>query len=258
MFLHVKVEKKIRHYTLSSQEWINVLYVTLSSEDPPVGLIDRQSRLSLGSTDMGGNVDRKVSAAEGITDTLHACSWRLDVSRWIWPQGWNRGMWGIRSGDCTNIPKSSGNQIAWGQCGAMRISSHWSCWAFSSTRGNRAGCGYAYAYNAFQLIDRASTAMADGSGTGDTNSGSLWFHLVANRSNNGIPHSRVSARKTDGCGDHSVPDIWEGRNRMFARTFNLPGMCRARSTIRLAWHMRSSFLVHLHSCIDCVPPCLLM
>ena len=26
---------------------------------------------------------------------------------------------------------------------------------------------------AFQLIDRASTAMADGSGTGDTNSGSL-------------------------------------------------------------------------------------
>ena len=29
-------------------------------------------------------------------------------------------MLGIRS---TNIPKSSGNQIAWGQCGAMRISS---------------------------------------------------------------------------------------------------------------------------------------
>ena len=32
----------------------------------------------------------------------------------------------------------------------------------------------------------------------------------------------------------SVPDIWEGRNRMSARTFNLPGMCRARHTIRLA------------------------
>ena len=71
MFLRVKVEKKIRHYTLSSREWINVLYVTPSSEDPPLGLIDRQSRLSLGSTDMGGNVDRKVSAAEGIPDTLH-------------------------------------------------------------------------------------------------------------------------------------------------------------------------------------------
>ena len=83
IFLRVKVEKKIRHYTLSSREWINVLYVTPSSEDPPLGLIDRQSRLSLGSTDTGGNIDRMVSAAEGIPDTLPVCSWRLDVSRWI-------------------------------------------------------------------------------------------------------------------------------------------------------------------------------
>ena len=79
----------------------------------------------------------------------------------------------MRSGDCTNIPKSSGNQIAWSQCGAMRISSYWSCWAFSSTRGNRAGGGYVYAHSAFQFIDRASTAMVDGSETGDINSGSL-------------------------------------------------------------------------------------
>ena len=55
-----------------------MLYVTPSSEDPPLGLIDRQSRRSLGSTDTGGNVDRKVSAAEGIPDTIHVCSWRLD------------------------------------------------------------------------------------------------------------------------------------------------------------------------------------
>ena len=74
MFLRVKVEKKIRHYTLSSREWTNVLYITSSSEYPPLGLIDRQSRLSLGSTDTGGNVDRKVSAADGIADTLHACT----------------------------------------------------------------------------------------------------------------------------------------------------------------------------------------
>ena len=83
MFLRVKVENTIRQYTLSSREWINVLYVISSSEDPPLGLIDRQSRLSLGSTDTGGNVDRTVSAAKGIPDTPHACSWRLDGSRWI-------------------------------------------------------------------------------------------------------------------------------------------------------------------------------
>ena len=62
MFLRVKVEKKIRHYTLSSREWINVLYVTQSSEDPPLGLVDRKSRPSLGSTDTGGNAVQKVSA----------------------------------------------------------------------------------------------------------------------------------------------------------------------------------------------------
>jgi len=109
MFLHVKVEKKFRHYTLSSREWINVLYVTPISEDPPLGLIDRQSRLSLGSTDTWGNIDRKASAAEGILDTLQVCSWRLDGLQWIWPWGWdsNPGILGILSGDCTNIPKSS-------------------------------------------------------------------------------------------------------------------------------------------------------
>ena len=64
MFLRVKVEKKTRHYTLSSREWIDVLYVTPSSENPPLGLIDRQSRLSLGSTDMGSNVDRMVSVGD--------------------------------------------------------------------------------------------------------------------------------------------------------------------------------------------------
>ena len=48
MFLRVKVEKKILHYTLSSREWTNVLYITSSSEDPPLGLIDRQSILRWG------------------------------------------------------------------------------------------------------------------------------------------------------------------------------------------------------------------
>ena len=36
-----------------------------------------------------------------------------------------------------------------------------------------AGGGYAYAHSVFKLIDRASTAMADGSAIGDTNGGSL-------------------------------------------------------------------------------------
>jgi len=89
MFLRVKVEKKFWHYILRDQDWINVLYVTPISEDPPLGLIDRQSRLLLGSTDTWGNVDRKASAAEGIPDTLRVCSWRLDGSRWIWPRGWD-------------------------------------------------------------------------------------------------------------------------------------------------------------------------
>ena len=151
---------------------------------------------------MGCNVDRKASDAASIPDTLHACSWRLDILWWIRPRGWvyryvlrhawlnlwdkhittgsinqvadhsNRELLVIRSGDWTNTPKSSGNHIARGQSVAMRISSHWSRWVFSSTRGNSDGGGYAYGHDAFQLTDRASTPTADGSGTWHTNSGS--------------------------------------------------------------------------------------
>ena len=66
-----------------------------------------------------------------------------------------------------NIHKSSGNQIACGQYGAINIWSLWSRWALSSTPGNRVGGGYAWAKSVFQLIDRASTATANGSGTGE-------------------------------------------------------------------------------------------
>ena len=70
VLFRVQVEEKIRHYTLSSPEWNNVLCVTPSRENPPLRLVDHQSRLSLGSTDMGGNVDQKASVAEGTPGVL--------------------------------------------------------------------------------------------------------------------------------------------------------------------------------------------
>ena len=41
---------------------------------------------------------------------------------------------------------------------------------------------------------RTSTVMADGSGRGDTDRGSLWFDLMANRFSKGIPHSCMANR----------------------------------------------------------------
>ena len=113
--------------------------------------------------------------------------------------------------------------MAWGQCAAMRISSYWSCWAFSSTHGNRAGGGYAYAHSAFQLIDRASTAMADGSGTGSQIVEVCDSTLLQTDPIMGFPIPvSVLGRQMD------VETILyltkEGCNRMSARTFNLPGV----------------------------------
>ena len=48
------------------------------------------------------------------------------------------GCWGSVKG---NITRRSGNQVACGQCGAMRISLHRSHWTFSRTCGNRAAGG---------------------------------------------------------------------------------------------------------------------
>ena len=154
MFLRMKVEKKIRHYTLSSREWINVLYVTPSSEDPPLGLIDRQSRLPLGSTDTGGMSTEKPL----LQRTYRILSMRV-AGEWMHCDGFNLEA-GIVTAECwvsgvDIVPTSLrvvGTRLHGASVGAMRISSHWSRWTFSNTRGNRAGGGYVYAHSAFSSL----------------------------------------------------------------------------------------------------------
>ena len=47
-------------------------------------------------------------------------------------------------------------------------------------------------------VDTRSHVASDWSGTGDTNIGSLLFHLVTKKSSNGVSHSRMTAWKTEG------------------------------------------------------------
>ena len=98
-----------------------------------------------------------------------------------------------------------------------------------------------YAFRSYHGRLSASTAVARGSSTGDTNRGNLLLNLVVNKSILGRCHLL-----------HRVEDLWQEKplcwmvwpslDSLSATTFSRPGMCRALVTC---------FLVHqvkiLHS-----------
>ena len=123
---HVEVEN-IQDNTIRNREWVTTL-------------CDTHSRLLLRCSGAKSNINWKASVIRGIPDTLNVCRWRLAESRWISPDGCesNLVMLNIPIGDSTNTRRSR-NQMARGQHGLVRISSHWPRWIFSRTRGYRAG-----------------------------------------------------------------------------------------------------------------------
>ena len=79
---------------------------------------------------------------------------------------------------------------------------------FSITLPNMADGGKAYASRSSHGRPSASTAVARGSGTGDTNRGNLLLNLVANRSVFGRCHLLHIVWKTSRRRDHSVWMAW--------------------------------------------------
>ena len=73
----------------------------------------------------------------------------------------------------------------------------------------------------------ASTAVARGSGTGDTNRGNLLLNLMANKSILGRCHLLHIEWKTSGRRNHSVWMVWPSQDSLSTTTFSRPGMCRA-------------------------------
>ena len=138
------------------------------------------------------------------------------------------GRLGRLSGIWLDMVTKSQNQGMLGHPGAIRmILLHGESCSFSTTLPNMAVGGKTYASRSFHVRLSTSTAVARGSGTGDTNRGNLLLNLMAKRSIFGQCHLLHIVWKTSGRRDRSVWMVWPSLDSLFATTFSQPGMCRA-------------------------------
>ena len=114
--------------------------------------------------------------------------------------------------------------------------------------------GKAYGSRLSQERLSASTAHAWGSGTGDTNCGSLLLNLVANRSTWGWCHREHIAWNTFGWSDHSVWMVWPSLDSLSAITFSRPGMWRALRFTCCLVHQDMILHSRAHREPDFIPP----
>ena len=136
----------------------------------------------------------------------------------------------------------SKNQGMLGHPGAIRmILLHGESCNFTSLP-NMADGGRVYAFRSYHGRLSVSTAVARGSGTGDTNRGNMLFNLVANKSILGRCHLLHFERKTSGRSDHSVWMVWPSLGSLSATTFRRPGMCRVLESL-VSWYTRSRFSI---------------
>ena len=109
------------------------------------------------------------------------------------------GQIGRLSGICLDMATRSQNQGMLGHPRAIRmILLHGGSCNFSTTLPNMADGGKVYAFRSYHGRLSASTAVARGSGTGDTNRGNLLLNLVANKSILGRCHLL-----------HRVENLWK-------------------------------------------------
>ena len=93
------------------------------------------------------------------------------------------GRLGRLSGIWLDMATRSQNQGMLGHPGAIRmILLHGKSCNFSTTLSNMADGGTVYAFRSYHGRLIVSTAVARGSGTGDSNRGNLLLNLVANKS----------------------------------------------------------------------------
>ena len=95
-----------------------------------------------------------------------------------------------------------------------------------------------------------------GSGTGDTNCGSLLLNLVANKSTWGWCHREHIAWNTSGWRDHSVWMVWPSLDSLSAITFSRPGMWSALRVTCFLVHQDRILQSRAHRKPDFIPPCL--
>ena len=167
---------------------------------------------------------------------------------------------GRLSGIWLDTATRSQNQGMLGHPRAIRmILLHGESCNFSITLPNMADGGKVYASRSYHGRLSASTAVARGSGTGDTNRGNLLLNLMANKSILGWCHLLHIEWKTSGRRNHSVWMVWPSLDSLSATTFCRPGMCRALESL-VSWYTRSRFSIVGHKVgpTSCLLLCLCM
>ena len=168
------------------------------------------------------------------------------------------GRLGRLSGIWLDMVTRSQNQGMLGHSGAIRmILLHGESCNFTILPNTAAG-GRAYASRSSHGRLSASTAVARGSGTGDTNRGNLLLNLMANRSIWGRCHLLHIVWKTSGRRDHSVWMVWPSLDSLSATTFSWPGICLALRVTCFLEHQVKILHSRAQSGPDLMPPCLCM
>ena len=162
---------------------------------------------------------------------------------------------GRLSGIWLDMATRSQNQDMLCHPGAIRmILLHGESCNFSTTLPNMADGGKVYAFRSYHGRLSASTAVARGSGTGDTNRGNM-----AKKSILGWCHLLHIEWKTSGRRNHSVWMVWPSLDSLSATTFSRPGMCRALES-PVSWYTRPRFSIVGHKVgpTSCLLPCVCM
>ena len=129
---------------------------------------------------------------------------------------------------------------------------------FSTTLPNMVDGGKVYGSRSYHGKLSASTAVARGSGTGDTSRGNLLLNLMANKSILGRCHLLHIESKTSGRRNHSVWMVWPSLDSLSAITFSQPGMCWALRVTCCFVHQVRILHSRAQSGPNCMPPSLFM
>ena len=151
------------------------------------------------------------------------------------------GRLGRLGGIWLDMATRSQNQGMLGYPGAIRmILLHGESCNFT-TLPNMTDVGKVYAFRSYHGQLSASTAVARGSGTGDTNRGNLLLNLMADKSIwAGATCCIWSGRPLEG--ETTLWMVWPSLGSLSATTFSRPGMCQALESL-VSWYTRSRFSI---------------
>ena len=146
------------------------------------------------------------------------------------------GILGRLSGIWLDVASRSQNQGMLGHPGGIRmILLHGESCNFSTTLPNMVDGGKVYAFRSYHGRLSGSTAVARGSGTGDTNRGNLFLRTSWQISLFWAGATCCIEWKNPLEGETTVWMVWPSLDSLSATTFGRPGMCCALESL-VSWY----------------------